>query len=297
MNWFRFRLPNTAEIFCGASLRLEKGLGNGFVVAPFCNPEEGMLTIPNDFIPDETDLHSECSEMSQSTPKEDYLNEVSIIIKDLNGNRGKTVAARIIRIECAADIIATFNALCSEYPDAFVFTFSTSETGTWIGASPELLLKKDGTRVSTVALAGTRPAFSEEDWDEKNIEEQSMVVEFIKKCLEENCFDVQILPRYTKRAGKVEHLCTPLTAEINEPTLKISEKITELLTSLSPTPAICGSSREKSLKLITELENFPREMYGGFCGPNNINGNIAFYVILRVAKCNPEAVCVYSGGG
>ena len=38
-------------------------------------------------------------------------------------------------------------------------------------------------------------------------------------------------------------------------------------------------------------------MYGGFCGPNNINVNIAFYVILRVAKCNPEAVCVYSGGG
>lgn len=252
-----------------------------------------MLTIPNDFIPDDSDLHTEYAEMLQSTPKEDYKYEVSAIIKELAGSKGKTVAARIIRIEHSVDIIATFDALCSAYPDAYVFSFSTSETGTWIGASPELLLKKEGSRVYSMALAGTRLAFSEKAWDEKNIEEQTLVVEFIKECLECNCEDVQIQPRYTKRAGNVEHLCTPLTAQISDKTKTISR----LLTTLSPTPAICGSDREKSLKLIMELEKFPREMYGGFCGPNKINGNIAFYVILRVAKCSLKAACVYSGGG
>lgn len=297
MNWFKFRLPNSAEIFCGASKRLEKGFGKGFVIAPFCNPAHGMLTIPNDFLPDDSELHAIYSEVCGTTPKEDYLNEVTAIIRELAGKRGKTVATRTIRIEQSIDIIATFNALCSAYTDAFVFAFSTSETGTWIGASPELLLKKEDTKISTMALAGTRQAFSEGDWDKKNIEEQSLVVEFINECLENSCDNVQIFPRYTKRAGIVEHLCTPLTAEINAPEYKISENIVRLLTSLSPTPATCGSDREKSMKLIMELEKFPREMYGGFCGPNDINGNIAFYVILRAAKCSPDATCVYSGGG
>lgn len=297
MNWFKFKLPNSADIVCGASMRLEKGFGKGFVIAPFCNPAHGMLTIPDDYLPEDSELRATDSEVCKSTPKEEYLNEVAAIIKELEGCRGKTVAARTIRIEQSVDLIATFYALCSAYPDAFVFTFSTSETGTWIGASPELLLKKEGIKVSTMALAGTRQAFSEGDWDEKNIEEQSLVVEFIKKCLEDSCDNVQMLPRYTKKAGTVEHLCTPLTAEIKEPIHKTPEKIVRLLTSLSPTPAICGSDREKSMRLIMELEKFPREMYGGFCGPNDINGNIAFYVILRVAKCSPDAACVYSGGG
>ncbi len=297
VNWYRYRLPNIAETFCGASLRLVKGFSNGFVISPFSNPQAGMLTIPNDFKPDESDLTPEKSILTPSTTKEEYLLEVSSIIGNLDGRQGKTVAARAFRINQAVDIISTFNALCAAYDDAFVFAFSSSETGTWLGASPELLLKVDGVKISTMALAGTRGAFSTDNWDDKNIEEQQLVTDFIKKCLDESCCNVKISPTFTKRAGAVEHLCTPINAELLRHGTDINTEVSDLLAVLSPTPAVCGSDREESLRLISELEKFPREMYGGFCGPNHINGQSAFYVILRCAKCTPDAVCIYSGGG
>lgn len=253
-----------------------------------------MLTIPDDFIPDDSELIPINSATSPSTPKEDYLNEVSAIIRVLDGKSGKTVAARTIRIDRHIDIPATFDALCASYPDAFVFAFSTSETGTWIGASPELLLNVVGNKISTMALAGTRPAFSNEEWDEKNIEEQQLVTDFIGNNLEKNCKNVVISPTITKTAGAVEHLCTPITAELSS---EENAVIKDILTDLSPTPAVCGSDRKASKKLIAKLEKFPREMYGGFCGSNGIDGKSAFYVILRCAKCSLDAVCVYAGGG
>lgn len=297
MNWFKYRLPNATEIVGGASPKLINGFGNGFVVAPFSNPKEKTLTIPLDIIPGDSDIYPEDSPISPSTPKDDYLNEVRSIIDALAGDRGKTVAARTIRIDTSIDINKTFDALCAYYPEAFVFAFSTVKTGTWIGASPELLLRIDGNTLSTMALAGTRRSSSVGDWDDKNIEEQQLVVEFIAGCLEKNCGNVNIGNRFTKKAGGVEHLCTPISATLSSATSNHTQEIADLLYKLSPTPALCGSDREMSLTLIDKLEKFPREMYGGFCGPNGINGSTAFFVTLRTAKCSRDAVCAYIGGG
>ncbi|MDE5793725.1 MAG: chorismate-binding protein, partial [Muribaculaceae bacterium] len=59
----------------------------------------------------------------------------------------------------------------------------------------------------------------------------------------------------------------------------------------------CGSDRSFSLDIIRKHEKFPREMYGGFCGPNDIEGVTAFFVNLRSAKVSKDAVGVYAGGG
>lgn len=272
-------------------------MGQGFVIAPFFNPTSHLLTIPCDFLPADTDIRpAECS-LPSSSAKEEYIREIETIKDALKGRRGKTVAARAILIKHVIDINDTFQTLCDDYPDAFVFAFSTTETGTWIGVSPELLVDKHGQDISTMALAGTRKVSFTEDyrqWDEKNIDEQRMVVEFIVDCLKDDCIEITPHKSFTKQAGGIEHICTKITATLEESGISEFEK---LLSRLSPTPALCGSDRRQSLLLIQDCESFNREMYGGFCGPCDDDGDCSLFVILRCAKCNPTEVCVYAGGG
>ncbi len=304
VNWFKYRLPNTTESVSGASQSLVEGLGKGFAVAPFLNPDFNLITIPFDFIPEKKDCQIVDASLSPSTPKIDYFDEIKAIMDDLNGKRGKTVAARVIKLDYSIDLNATFDSLCLSYPDAFVFAFSTSATGTWIGASPELLLSRSGEFLSTMALAGTRPCSEkDEKWDQKNYDEQAMVTEFITDSLVKHCGAVTIGKTFTKKAGPIEHICTPISAFLPSTDLadeyeeSFSNRLRQILVSLSPTPALCGSDRPRSLELIRKYENFPREMYGGFCGPNDIEGVTEFFVNLRSAKVSKNAVAIYVGGG
>ena len=253
-----------------------------------------MMTIPFDFLPDDVEIKPIDTVLPDSTTKESHAVEIDAIIASLNEKRGKTVAARALCIDFEIDVNATLTSLSEAYPDAFVFAFSTEATGTWIGASPELLLKIEGTHLSTMSLAGTRPSDQTGEWDEKNIDEQKMVTEFICNMLEKKCIDVKTGNSYTKNAGSICHICTPISAKLHS---RDECSIEDILIHLSPTPAVCGSDRDASLKLIKEYESFDREMYGGFCGPNDINGIKSFNVILRAAKCTPAQTCVYAGGG
>lgn len=262
------------------------------------------MTIPYDIHNPDSKFKPERSYIPTSTSRENYEEEVRSIICALGEDRGKTVAARAIRINVGIDLDATFDNLCSNYPDAFVFLFSTQSTGTWIGASPELLLRKEGDFLYTMALAGTRPSSDEAiEWDEKNRDEQAMVTEFIIDSLTKHCGAVTAGKTFTKKAGPVEHICTPISAYMppshlaDEYEESHSNRLRRLLTELSPTPALCGSDRTLSLELIRKHESFQREMYGGFCGPNGIEGATAFYVNLRSAKVSTDATAIYAGGG
>ncbi len=304
VNWFKYRLPNSTEIISGGSQRLLKGFAKGFVIAPFSDPDDGLMTIPFDICNPDSEFKPETSYIPTTTSREDFENEVRTIINSLGSSRGKTVAARVIRVDSNINLDATFDNLCSSYPEAFVFLFSTPTTGTWIGASPELLLRKEGEFISTMALAGTRPYSGQaKEWDEKNRDEQAMVTEFIMDSLMRHCGAVTAGKTYTKRAGQIEHICTPISAYM--PPSGIADdfeesyhsRLRKLLTEISPTPALCGSDRMHSLELIRNCEKFSREMYGGFCGPDDIEGITAFFVNLRSAKVSPDAVSVFAGCG
>ncbi len=304
VNWFKYRLPNSKEIVSGASHLLIKGLGKGFTVAPFLHPKDNLITIPSDFIPEIEDIKAVESDLPPTTSENEYFNEIEAFKADLNGRRGKTVAARVIKISKKIDINSTFDSLSLSYPDAFVFSFSTSETGTWIGASPELLLRKEGDFISTMALAGTRHSSDKDDaWDEKNLDEQAMVTEFIIHTLTNHCGTVMAGKTFTRKAGPVEHICTPISAFMPPSDLaeeyeeSFNNRLKQILTDLSPTPALCGSDREHSLDLIKRYENFPRELYGGLCGPNDMDGDTAFFANLRSAKVAEDAISIFVGGG
>lgn len=291
-NWFKYRIPGTSGAIGGASHTTVRGLAEGFVAAPFKNPADGLITIPRDYPLHEEYIKAVESRLPDSTTREEHRREVECIKSHLAGRPGKTVASRAIRIDRKIQLSETFQILCEAYPDAFVFMFSTPETGTWIGASPELLLRKKDNRVITMALAGTRRAGEDGEWDLKNQEEQQMVTEHITQTLCDNCSTISYTQPHTLRAGNVEHICTDISA-----TLTGDQRLEEILCRLSPTPAVCGSDREESMHIISQTERHDREMYGGFCGPCGICGETALFVNLRSAKCTGNSLCVYAGGG
>lgn len=297
MNIIAYRLPGDTEQFIYQA-KVSDGPTSGkgskrFVVAPF-DPSKApvfyslgrrMHHIPIQILSD-----NDAGYRFVESSKADYSNYINSIKCFISGDEQRKVVAsrrKILGVSVEAD--ALFQKICKTYPDAFVFFISTAEFGTWIGASPELLLESETDVFSTVALAGTRRADSEGDWDRKNLLEQAIVTRHIKEIMEDAGLTVKLESSRTHRAGPIEHIMTPVRGEGNAEPFR-------LLKELSPTPALAGYPRDEAIRIIREHEG-DRVLYGGFCGPIHANGDFRMQVILRCAFIQPDSVTLFAGGG
>lgn len=294
LSFYAYRFPNDSMFSYGSSEGYIHGLGiPGFTIGMF-NPEKPIITIPYDGIQRISESATYYSMPSKSTTFKEYENEVTGIIKDLKGSHdSKVVAARVvIKENNTFDIAESFYNLCKKFPYSYIFCFSTSATGCWIGASPELLLKGSENYLESMALAGTRQAGLLEAWSDKNKEEQSIVKDYIERTFRNNNLHPYVEETYNRQAGSIEHICTPIKARQNPDT-----NLEKIIRDLSPTPALCGYPKEFALNEIEKLENFERGCYGGFCGPFHSINDFHFNVVLRCASVSEKHQCLYAGGG
>ena len=309
MNFFAYRLPGDTKVYAFKSQRiLGRANGEGFVISPFTNREDEQMTIPADTEINVSDLDAleaeSCSDSShrlysfplKSVSQAEHCSIVTHAIGEMKQNPDltKVVIATTTVHEGVLSLSDTFEALCEAYPDAFVFCFHTPQSGTWLGASPEKLLSQSGPRMTTSALAGTRPAGTSGDWDSKNIEEQRIVRDFVLDAMRSQGIRPKCGELHTKHAGPVEHLCNDISAFLLADYDILAER---LLRVLSPTPALCGFPKEAAMQTILNLEPFQRGYYGGYCGPRHRNGNFEYYVNLRSLRKEGAAYCIFAGGG
>jgi isochorismate synthase len=181
--------------------------------------------------------------------------------------------------------------------NAFVCLVHLPEIGTWMGATPELLLKKHNGRFLTVSLAGTLPINGEDspfDWTSKELREQEIVTEFIETQLRNfGIDDYHKTGPFTSFAGNVAHLKT----EFDFPDDKVQAELGRFITALHPTSAVCGTSREKARSYILAQERHNREYYCGFLGEWNLSRKLNLYVNLRCMKILGNRACLFVGGG
>ena len=163
--------------------------------------------------------------------------------------------------------------------------------GLWMGATPERLITMSGHRLQTMALAGTRPCGSSEEWGNKEKEEQEFVVREIVNTLRQ--YTSSELIKYsddeTIRAGHLEHLRTTITAELSISSIEAAQ-------ALHPTPAVGGVPKQMALDFIGRHEQLNRSLYSGFLGvfsPDQTN----LYVNLRCMSIQDYSATVYVGGG
>ncbi len=195
-----------------------------------------------------------------------------------------------------------FHRLIRQYPGAYVSCISHPELGTWLGASPELLLEIDNNRMFyTMALAGTQPVNAARDpslatWTQKEIEEQAMVSRFIInqfKKIRVREF-VETGPK-TVLAGNVMHLCTDYAVNMQE--IHYPKLGTVMMRLLHPTSAVCGMPKLPAREFILHNESFDRGLYSGFSGPVNYRGKTRLYVNLRTMSLSDHTATIFAGNG
>lgn len=229
----------------------------------------------------------------KSTSKEEYATALTSIIEAIKLKKiSKCVSARASIFYEKIDIYSTFQRLCNLYPSSFVFLFHTPQTGTWIGASPELLLSKEKESIISTALAGTHKSGAKQDWSLKEMEEHKIVSEYIGEVFDKHGINYLVQPTIVRQAGPVEHLQTILSGKVNA-----NFQITKFLKDLSPTPALAGHPRNIAMDLIKQTESFQRGFYGGYCGYVNNNYDMDLYVNLRSMQVEKEKYCIFAGGG
>lgn len=184
-----------------------------------------------------------------------------------------------------------FEKLCEAYPGAFVYLVSSEAFGTWIGATPELLLHNHRMQLDTVALAGTRKTGENREWLQKEQEEHAFVTRHILETLQRNaCAEVRTEGPYDAESGPVVHLKTAIQATLGRP------NAWEIALDLHPTPAVCGTPRMKALDLILSREMHERDLYTGMIGLME-EGEKRLFVNLRCAQLFENQAFLYVGGG
>lgn len=188
-----------------------------------------------------------------------------------------------------------FLSACRLYPRQFVALVSMEAAGTWLMASPEVLIEGWGVDMHTMSLAGTMPAPEEGQevaWDEKNRAEQALVTEYIVGRLKACAHDVGATLPYTARAAHLVHLRTDIRFRLDD-----CSRLGRLLQTLHPTPAVCGFPTHAARQWIIGHEANKRLYYSGFCGVLNPEGHTHLHVSLRCMQLQGPTATLYAGGG
>ncbi|MFQ6677554.1 MAG: chorismate-binding protein [Fidelibacterota bacterium] len=239
-----------------------------------------------------------------SGKKNHFIQMVQDGIKAINnGKFDKVVTARTLDVPLSEhfDVLDQFQRMEKAYPDVFVNFFSIPGRGTWMGATPELLIESSAEHFRTVSLAGTQPFPEDADlskaaWNQKEIEEQAMVSRYIIeqfKTVRLREF-VETGPR-TVRAGSMIHLKTEYNVDLNK--VHFPELATVMLHMIHPTSAVCGQPKKPSVEFILSNEHLKREFYSGFLGPVNMDGQSCLYVNLRCMQILRTRTVLYAGAG
>jgi len=195
------------------------------------------------------------------------------------------------------DVRYLLHGLTGRNPNCWVFTVDGL-----VGATPELLLSRDGKEVSARVLAGTVwPHDGADDQtlarrlleSAKNQEEHRHAVESLAETLRPFCADL-ILPAAPTvlRLRDVVHLATDVRA-----TLAHDASLLTLAGAVHPTAAVGGTPTGAAISLISELERMDRGRYAGPVGWVDSVGDGELGIALRCAQLEANTARLFAGCG
>jgi menaquinone-specific isochorismate synthase len=256
--------------------------------------------------PEVPSVRSAASSVVEVGGRRSYESAVSRALERIaTGEFEKIVLARAKDVRAPARLhpLELLNGLRQRFPDCNSFSVANGKGQSFIGASPERLLRVEDGVVLTEALAGSadRGATASEDaalgnrllHSEKDIREQRIVLDSIVRSLAPLGLDLRYSGRpFLKRLSNVQHLHTPVEARLPK-----GVRLLDMLRRLHPTPAVGGTPRELAVPQIAELEAFPRGLYGGAIGWIDSRGGGEFIVALRSALVDGALARMYAGAG
>ena len=186
--------------------------------------------------------------VAASTPPEHYEGAVARAVERIRaGEIEKIVLAREVQVHAPAahDVAAVYGVLREDFPSCFCFCAGRGDDA-FVAASPELLIRRDGMRASTLALAGSTHRSADPSVDDhlgeqllrsgKNRGEQQIVVRRIEQALRPYSVWVTSAPEpVIVKMANIQHLASPIRAQLRAPVGAV-----RLAGLLHPTPAVGG---------------------------------------------------------
>jgi isochorismate synthase len=216
----------------------------------------------------------------------------------------KVVLAREVVVDAprAHDPAAIYGALREQFASCFCFCVGSPEAA-FLGASPELLVRRSGAGAATVALAGSTRRSADPAVDDhlgeqlmrstKDRREHEIVVRRIERALRGQSVWVEAAPEPgLVKVANIQHLATPIRAQLSEPRSAV-----ELAGLLHPTPAVGGEPRDQALAAIAELEELDRGWYAGPVGWMDAAEDGEFCVAIRSALLRDRTGHLFAGNG
>ncbi len=240
-----------------------------------------------------------------SMPPAHFEGTVARAVERIRGGElEKVVLAREVEVHAPIehDPGAVIGILREAFPSCYVFAVGRG-AATFVAASPELLVRREGQRASTVALAGSTRRSADPAVDdhlgeqllqsEKDREENLIVARRIARALKPHAVWVTVAPELSVvKVANIQHLASPIRAQ-----LASSIDAIELARILHPTPAVGGEPTESAIAMIPALEGFDRGWYAGPVGWTDATGDGEFCVALRCALLRGRLAHCYAGGG
>ncbi|HSS93371.1 MAG TPA: isochorismate synthase [Candidatus Dormibacteraeota bacterium] len=221
------------------------------------------------------------------------------------GDAEKVVLAREVMARGDGVVAAAMVArsLRSAYPSCFIYLMTGADGTAFVGASPELLVRRSAGRAFAQPMAGSVARGATEADDErlahqleasaKDGTEHRLVASFVVEALKPYSVTVSARPAEVVRFTNIQHLATAVTAELRQP----AADALELAAALHPTPAVGGWPRAAADALIDELEAMDRGWYAGAVGWIDAHGDGEFAVALRCGLLWEDGARLYAGVG
>ncbi len=221
------------------------------------------------------------------------------------GEFAKIVLARAIDLETDQTFhpLTALNGLRQRFPDCFSFSIANGRGDSFIGASPERLVRVSRGVLESDVLAGSiqRGSGAAEDArlgaqllaSDKDLHEHQVVLDSVKRRL----VALGLEPQHAAHPGvrklaNVQHLHTPVRAALGS-----EVQLLDTVSMLHPTPAVGGSPQAPAIAAIPALEGFSRGLYAGALGWLNARGGGEFMVGIRSALVRGNRARIYAGAG
>jgi menaquinone-specific isochorismate synthase len=236
-----------------------------------------------------------------SLPDVLWLDAVAQAIKRIDdGDLDKVVLARDHAVWSRHPLDARWLArrLGERFPDCFTFLVDGL-----IGATPELLVRRQGDQVLSVALAGTTARLEDPAADaragaallasDKDRREHDFAVRSVTAALAPVCADLTASEEpFLMRLDNVAHLASEVRGTLAGPT-----GVLDLLDRVHPTAAVGGTPRDRAITVIRELEGMDRGRYAGPVGWVAAGGDGEFGIALRCAELSGARARLFAGAG
>ncbi len=225
----------------------------------------------------------------------------------------KVVLARALRLAADGPLDArvVLRRLVANDPAAYGYLVDLSAAGgrysgmALVGASPELLVARDGEQVTCQPFAGSAPRAEDPERDAaagaaladsvKDRHEHQLVIDAMADVLRPFCSELAFPPAPTlSRTAAVWHLSTPIRGRLRD----TSTTAMDLAIALHPTPAVGGVPTDAAAELIGVLEG-DRGFYAGAVGWCDARGDGRWVVSIRCAQLSADrrTALAHSGGG